>query len=355
MTPRPPLRLTRPLATTIAPPGSLVPAARRRGATLSWRRAGRIAATPSTRNDVHHHWPLNLNLLFRPMGAAQAMPSRAAPAVAGGAKQAPTSGMAMIWERHGAARISASMAPARREDAGPQTKTRPPLLALTRARWAAPHEPPIFARTLHNLVEQRWLRAHKTWHLPVEHRTAQRGPSPSADRDRPTARRSSAPDAVSAWPPMPGRVARSFSRPMRPGDRPLFTGDPVVHRSLRRIAVTPLAHRRAETAPIRAGSHAMSRIRDAADIASVRPAHIVRARPAEQHWAAPRMAASASSAQPFAPIFSKPGMSTPAIAIAPGPVAAPSAPALPDVNRLVDEVMRRIERQTRQDRLRRGM
>jgi hypothetical protein len=356
--PRAPLGLTRPLAPTIAPPGSPAPAARRRGASLSWRRARGVTAGASVHHDVHHHWPLTVNLLFRPTVVAPAtQPSPAARTAAPTAsKRASKTGTIMVWERREGARDAASQSQVGRTAIAPQLPVPPtsPTLA-TRARHAPLDEPPIFARTLHTLVEQRWLRTQTTRHLPSAHDEVRGLPTSSADHRPVVTQRSPQPDTHWASAPAAKRAAANFSRPMRPDDRPLFTGDPLVRRSLRRIAVTPLAHRSADPRHTTTGMRVTSPVRNAADIAPPRPARTARARPAEQFWPDPRTTTSQSLAQPFAPLFSSPGAATPAIAFAPGLAATPAAPAAPDVNRLVDEVMRRIERQTRQDRLRRGM
>jgi hypothetical protein len=357
VTPRPPLGCTRPLATTIAPPGSPAPAARRRGAPLSWRRAARIAAGASARHEVHHHWPLTVNLLFRSTVTAPAtppaQPAPGAAAVAPG--QVAKAGMTMIWERRDAIRNAPSQTPFKRSGTAPQpSATQPSLPSAMRSPQAVPDPSPSFARMLYPLIEQRWLRTRMTFHSPVEHGEAGTASHSPADRHFPVMRPSRRSDIPLETHSATRRTAPSLSRPMRPDDRPLFTADPLVHRSLRRISVTPSAPRPADTARTATASSMASPVRRALDIAPARPARAARAHPAEQVWSAPQTAAGASFAQPFAPIFSSPGMSAPAIAVAPGPVAAPAA-AAPDVNRLVDEVMRRIERQTRQDRQRRGM
>jgi hypothetical protein len=356
VTPRPPLGLTRPLATTIAPPGSPAPAARRRGAPLSWRRAARIAASLSAGHEVHHHWPLTVNLLFRSTVTAPAtppaQPAPGAAAVAPG--QVAKARTVMIWERRDAGRSAPSQTPSKRSETALQpSATSPSLPSGIRSPETVPDPSPSFARTLYPLIEQRWLRTRMTFHSPVEHSEAGAAPHSPTDRHFPVMRPSRRSDIPLETRSAKRRAAPRLSRPMRPDDRPLFIADPLVRRSLRRISVTPSAHRPDDTARTATASRMASPVRTTPNLAA-RPARAARARPAEQVWSAPQTAAGASLAQSFAPIFSSPGISAPAIAAAPPPVASPAA-AAPDVNRLVDEVMRRIERQTRQDRQRRGM
>jgi hypothetical protein len=355
VTPRLPLGLIRPLAATIAPPGTAAPAARRRKATLSWRRARRATAPGQpSRYDVHHHWPLTVNLLFRSANEAPASPSpRAAtdatPAAFG---RAPATDNVMVWGRREA------------PDAPPQALT--PTIAVSqqvpdsqsarpgsfasRARSAPRDDQPVFARVLHSLIEQRWLRTQTTRHLPDQvrdsvGRTAPFDCGPAAIRSVP-------------WRDAAGSVApgkRSAASPMRPADRTLFTGDPLVRRTLRRIAVIPLVHRATHSASALPGARSTGHVGPPVNVAQSHSNGRLRARATEQVWPDGRTGGAASLAQPFAPIFSSPGAASPGLALAPPPSAAQAAPVTPDVNRLVDEVMRRIERQSRQDRLRRGV
>ncbi|MDB5678525.1 hypothetical protein [Sphingomonas bacterium] len=357
MTPRAPLGLVRPLAATIAPPGSPVPAARRRGEKLSWRHALAAAASaPTNRLEVHHHWPLTVTLLFGVARAEPAAPpSRAAPHAVPTPFARPTpAGTLMVWERR-TPRDTAR--PARSGDETPSSR---PALASPSALALAPRAAvvdaiPVFARTLHRLVEQRWRHTRTVRHLPSDLREGIAPVSP-AGRAAAAIHYARHSDTAALSVPAARRRAAHFSAPMRPAERPLFASDPLVHRSLRRIPVTPLVARGRWTAAAPIGMRAPSPVRAAAEIVQSRGVRPARARVAEQVWHGGRSGADATAlAQPFAPVFSAPGAAAPAIAFAPASPAASPAPAAPDVNRLVDEVMRRIERQTRQDRLRRGL
>lgn len=353
--PRAPLRITRPLARTIAAPGVPSPAMRRRGVGLSWRRArGRAMDGVPSRHDVHHHWPLTVNLLFREdRTAASVPPPPSVPGVAGDDRHALRPMAILLWEQRratvpGPGRGAAGMTRPHYEAREQATGTAMPAARRTRIAAGAAAMP----RTLQGLVEQRWLRTRITRHATAEHRDGAGVPPRGAGRPIVSHRSRRAVTSASIQPSRAPRAA-SVSRPMRV-ERTLYLGDPLVHRALRRIVVTPLVRRPTPRDPVGPSDRLVAAARAPAHTTprAVRP---TRARAVDQVWHNPRIGgATQTVTQPFAPVFASSATPPPAMAFA-SPAAPPAPPPAPDVNRLVDEVMRRIGRQTRQDRLRRGL
>ena len=235
----------------------------------------------------------------------------------------------------------------------PTTTLPPPQSrAIRSGRDAA--DQPAFLRTLHKVVEQRWRRTHSTRVGPAGAPEYVIVPGQPANRPPVTLQHARGSDIPAPLQTVGERSAAAFLSPVRAAGHALFTAEPLVRRSLRRIAVTPLHHRPAATVATRSGREPAPRARSGVDL--VQPsAPAVYKRAAEQFWSAREVGATALPAQPFAPVFSSPTMAAPLIIPPSAPALAPAAPPAPDVNRLVDEVMRRIERQTRQDRMRRGL
>ncbi|QAY79318.1 hypothetical protein [Sphingosinicella sp. BN140058] len=352
MTPRPPLGIVRPLARTVFAREAMA-RGRTRPLSMFWRRPRRQPNRAATLIRHAPHFALTLNLAFsHHAGAAAALRARRDQAPSAGAARATRLQPSRLVER-----LFASFRP-QRAQAGLA-----PILA----------EHPVWieraaARNVGNSEQLAVRLAPGAAMTPLGFRA----PAALTRRSSPTERRLQGADAAERGVPRSAQ-AGSSGMPFESVRPSTFVLDRLVVARGERTLIHSLANisRQAPIAPASPQSRARRSLsmplslvapaapRTAQLVQEGRPS-VARARPVERVWATPRTGGGEGTAVSLLQPHMRDGAAAAAGFIPSADAARPIAvaatvPAAPDVNLMVDEVMRRIDRRLRSEKLRRGM
>ncbi|OAH46529.1 hypothetical protein AX777_01285 [Sphingobium yanoikuyae] len=354
MTPRPPLGLVRPLTPVMPLPDGRAAPQPRRGILLRWRRIARHRAERTAPVAVTQSWPIAIHLHCRTHVHAAPIPPTPAPDRIQQMPASPAAAVRLHWLRSPDLRLPVTaLAPAAPHSG---RTPQPPDAAAPRARprRAAPRLPSPASILWRPAVEAHAPNSCTTLRLAtLTHRTERRSVATAATLIHREKRR-----RIVAVLPQP-HLATSQPAPSAPARRARLAL-PYAAPTMRPLAPPPAAMPQQPTRPTQA-SPAQPR----APLRLVHRAHAPAERPrvtagrrasADLIWADPKSGGALPGfGTAFQPAFSPATASAPlAPPHAPAFAPPPSAPP-PDVDRLVTEVMRRIERHGRTEKLRRGL
>lgn len=354
MTPRPPLGLVRPLPLVMPLPDGRAAPQPRRGIVLRWRRIARHRAERTAPVAVTQSWRIAIHLHCRTHVHAAPIPSTPAPDRIQPTPASPVAAVRLHWLRTPDLRFPAATftTPAPH---GARTTPAPDAAAPhARPRRAAPRLPSPAAILWRPAVEAHAPNSCTTLRLAtLTHRTERRSVATAATLIHREKRR-----RIVAVLPQP-HLATSQPAPSAPARRARLAL-PYAAPTMRPLAPPPAAMPQQPTRPTQA-SPAQPR----APLRLVHRAHAPAERPrvtagrrasADLIWADPKSGGALPGfGTAFQPAFSPATASAP-LAPPHAPAFAPPPPAPPpDVDRLVTEVMRRIERHGRTEKLRRGL